>query len=78
MGTATVSDVVEAELTTALVAPKNTISLAAVALNPVPVMVTVVPGLPVLGLTVLMTGWDKHFRELKIITINIIILFIMF
>jgi hypothetical protein len=49
VGTVTVRDVEEAELTAALVAPKNTMSLSAVALKPTPAMVTTVPMGPEVG-----------------------------
>ena len=49
-GTVTVRLVPVAFVTVARVAPKNTILLAAVALKPVPAMVTVVPVMPFVGI----------------------------
>jgi hypothetical protein len=55
-GDVTVSDVADAALTTAFVAPKNTLLLAAVVLKFVPVIFIVVPGLATLGLTEVIVG----------------------
>ena len=58
--------VAEAAVTVALVAPKNTILLAAVALKPVPVSVTASPGLADIGVNELMTGaCEKPTMEQK-------------
>ncbi len=55
-GTCTVKLVAVAAVTVARVAPKNTILLAAVVLNPVPVSITSSPGLADAGEKEVMTG----------------------
>ena len=55
-GTITVRLVGLAAVTVAIVAPKNTILPAGVAPNPVPVIVTDVPAIPVAGLNEVITG----------------------
>ncbi len=57
-GAVTVSDVVDAAVTVAAVEPKSTVSPDAVALNPVPVIVTVVPPavVPLVGLIDVIAG----------------------
>ena len=57
VGTVTVKLVVLATVTVALVAPKNTILLAAEILKLVPVMVIVVPAAPLIGVKELIVGW---------------------
>lgn len=51
--------------TVALVAPKNTILLAAVVLKPVPVIVTVVPTGPLAGVKEVIKGCANVFCETK-------------
>jgi hypothetical protein len=58
-GTVTVSDVGEAVVTIPRTAPKNTTLLFGLLLNPVPVMVTIVPTGPVEGENALMIGWEN-------------------
>ena len=66
MGTVTVILVAEAVVTVALVAPKNTILLAAVVLKSVPVNVTASPGLADIGVKEVMTGaCEKPTMEQK-------------
>jgi hypothetical protein len=67
-GEVTVNEVADADETTALVAPKYTILLAAVVLKFVPVMVTVVPGLAILGLTDVMAGGCSMVNALVAVT----------
>jgi hypothetical protein len=55
-GAVTVTDVADAAVTSALVAPKCTMLLLAVVLKLVPVIVTVVPVSPVFGLTDVILG----------------------
>ena len=59
-GAVTVSDVVDAAVTVAALEPKSTVSPDAVALNPVPVMVTEFPPAagPLVGLIDEITGTD--------------------
>jgi hypothetical protein len=65
--------VVVAAVTAAFTGPKYTILLAAVALKPVPVMVTVIPTAPLAGEKLLMIGCAKttwtnsRARKLKIL-----------
>ena len=59
------SDVAEAAVTEAFTTPKNTMLFAAVVLNPVPVMVTVVPMGPDEGLKELITGCANAFIEMN-------------
>ena len=56
VGTVTVKLVVVAAVTVALVAPKNTILLAAVVLKLVPVIVTVAPTAALVGVKEVMVG----------------------
>ena len=55
-GTVTVKLVAEAADTAALIAPKNTILFNAVVLKPVPVIDTVVPTTPLVGVNEVMVG----------------------
>src|SRR5512141_2699291 len=56
-GTVTMSDVDAAELTDAFTAPKYTIFLEAVILKFVPLMVTLVPIGPLMGVKEMIEGW---------------------
>ncbi len=55
----TVNCVAEAAVTAALVVPKITTLFAAVVLNPVPLMVTVLPTMPEAGVNEAMVGCEK-------------------
>jgi hypothetical protein len=65
-GTVTVRLVLVAALTWARVRPNETLSSAAVAEKPVPVMVTVVPGSPIAGLIAVIVGTCVPARTEKV------------
>jgi hypothetical protein len=64
-GTVTVKLFADAALTVALVAPKKTILLVVVVLNPVPEILTVVPIIPLVGLKLLKVGCAIAYKTLN-------------